>query len=449
MLINFRVRNYRSLRDQAELSLIVPEWVNSADVVKYVPPGERAKVGTVAGIYGSNASGKTTVLRALWTMRRMIVDSHERWKPSRNIPYDHFFTKSAHGKPIMFDADLLIEGARYQYGFSYNDKRILQEWLYEFPKSRRRLLFERDSSGEVEYRFGRGVRGRMPVIADLTRPNSLFLSAAATNNHPDLTPLVKWFDDRLTRTAPSDRGEHSIRAAAQLRDGMDRARTVELLKFADLGISGLRIAESKIADDLKDRLTKVMELMDPDGSYDEVFFEEVTNRVIFEHSGQDGEEVQLDLSDESDGTQAWLALLLPLMRTLRDGGILLVDELDASLHPSLASEIVRMFHDAETNPKAAQLIFNTHDPSLMGSLLGDTPLRRHEVWLTEKDRSGATHLYPLTDFQPRKAENLERGYLQGRYGGVPFIDRDLAVSALGVEGERPKRGAGKELGERG
>jgi AAA15 family ATPase/GTPase len=129
-----------------------------------------------------------------------------------------------------------------------------------------------------------------------------------------------------------------------------------------------------------------------------------------------------------------------LIDALEDGKILIVDELDASLHPKLSSEVVQIFHDPRLNMNGAQLIFNTHDPSLMGALLGDAPLRRDEVWLTEKGRDGGTRLYPLTDFRPRKAENLERGYLQGRYGGVPYVDNALAHAALRLDrGEQDEK----------
>jgi AAA15 family ATPase/GTPase len=112
---------------------------------------------------------------------------------------------------------------------------------------------------------------------------------------------------------------------------------------------------------------------------------------------------------------------LSILRALEDGNPLVVDELEASLHPILALQIVKLFNNPLQNPKNAQLLFTTHDTNLLGSILDGPALRRDQVWLTEKDKSGATVLYPLTDFQPRRSENLERGYLQGRYGAIPFL----------------------------
>jgi hypothetical protein len=136
----------------------------------------------------------------------------------------------------------------------------------------------------------------------------------------------------------------------------------------------------------------------------------------------------LALEQESKGTQMLLHLTLPILETLHEGSVLIVDELESSLHPSLAQEIVRMFNDPQRNLKNAQLIFTTHDTNLLGTTLGEPAVRRDQVWLTEKDSEGASVLYPLTDYKPRKGENIERGYLQGRYGAIPFLGNFATIS---------------------
>jgi uncharacterized protein len=142
---------------------------------------------------------------------------------------------------------------------------------------------------------------------------------------------------------------------------------------------------------------------------------------FFQHSPKE-QDAWLPLASESKGTQTMFRLALPIVSLMRRGGVLVVDELEASLHPMLAAKIVEQFNDPKTNPKNAQLIFTTHDTNLLGNLLGE-PLRRDQVWFTEKDKEGATRLYPLTDYKPRKPENLERGYLQGRYDAVPSLGK--------------------------
>jgi AAA15 family ATPase/GTPase len=150
-------------------------------------------------------------------------------------------------------------------------------------------------------------------------------------------------------------------------------------------------------------------------------------KPIFQHRGLGETRAEFNADNESEGTMAYFSLLGPVVRALEKGGVLCIDELDSSLHPLLALELVRIFSDRKSNPLGAQMVFNTHDTNLLDSSL----LRRDQVWFTEKDSSGSTHLYPLSDFRPRKNENLKRGYLQGRYGAIPFLEHELAAQGTG------------------
>lgn len=430
MLISFRVENFRSINDEAELSLVVPAWVETDHAVTPMNGAGHMKVGTVAAIFGSNASGKTNLIRAIWQMAAMVTDSHQRWKPHGGVPHSPFFAAPYSEQETMFDLDFMLDGDRYQYGFRFDMKRVTEEWLYSFPKHRPRLLFDRDADREEEYRFGRALRGKTQVIADLTRDNSLFLSAAAANNHSQLTPVAEWFDRHIDRSTPEDRKMRvKYGLSRAIGDDQRKQRTLKLLRSADLGIEDFRLVEHEMDDETRSRVTNIVKALDPEADIKKVDWNELAQQAQFAHRVEAGTSF-LTLSEESDGTRAWLALVGTLLDVLEDGRLLIVDELDASLHPQLTSEVVRIFHNSDLNTGGAQLIFNTHDPSLMGTLLGDAPLRRDEVWLTEKGNDGGTRLYPLTDFRPRKAENLERGYLQGRYGGVPFINSALATEAL-------------------
>lgn len=160
--------------------------------------------------------------------------------------------------------------------------------------------------------------------------------------------------------------------------------------------------------------------------------QEVGTTIKLQHLCDDAAEpVSLSFKSESLGTRALLALSGPVLQALRSGSVLMVDEIDTSLHPRLVTEIIRLFQNSETNPKNAQIIFSSHDTSLLGNLIGDEPiLERDQVWFVEKDRRGASSIYALTDFTPRRLENLERGYLQGRYGAVPFLDQKELLPAL-------------------
>ena len=180
---------------------------------------------------------------------------------------------------------------------------------------------------------------------------------------------------------------------------------LRVLREADIGIVDLRVRRNQ-SDDKRRRFG--------------------VNFFLKHQSASD--EAWLPLKEESNGTRTLFYMALPVLRVLQEGGILLIDELERSLHPSLARKIIQRFNDPASNPKNVQIIFTTHDTNLLGKTLEEPALRRDQVWLTEKDAEGATVLYPLTDYKPRKAENLERGYLQGRYGAIPFLDEFLVTA---------------------
>jgi AAA15 family ATPase/GTPase len=196
-----------------------------------------------------------------------------------------------------------------------------------------------------------------------------------------------------------------------------------LITLADLGITGVSVRSEEIDPEVVSAVRSLISTLTAKSEDAPEDFDPDPNQTLieFEHSGGAGATARIGLNDESRGTRMWFSHIGPVLKVLSDGGLLVVDELDASLHPRLSSEILRLFADPETNPRSAQLLFSTHDTSLLGNLL-DHRLSREDVWFTEKDNTGATLLYPLSDFRPRKDEALERGYLQGRYGAVPIVD---------------------------
>ncbi len=195
---------------------------------------------------------------------------------------------------------------------------------------------------------------------------------------------------------PGEAKQHSLFEEERPESMRDQFKA--LLQAADIGIEDVRLSR-------EDSSTSKMGR---------------NSRFELKHKCE-SDDAWLPLEEESKGTKTLLRLALPILRAIRNGAILLVDELESSMHPMLADLIVRQFNDPEINKRNAQLIFSTHDTNLLGTLVGEPALRRDQVWLTEKDPRGATVLYPLTDFKPRKDENIERGYIQGRYGAIPFL----------------------------
>jgi hypothetical protein len=415
MLLKFRFSNFRSFRTEQELSLIASSPTGSGNGL-FSPPGLGEQVLPVAAIYGANASGKTAVIKAFQFLVNAVRSSHSEWRPDQRIPVEPFAGDDP-ALPSELSVDFLLAGIRYQYGFAANAQAILREWLYAYPKGKRQLCFRRVEGAPIS--FGAKMPGENKTIEGLVRKNSLFLSAAAQNNHEALSPVYRWFSEsasfEIGYTGTADRASHSaIFNAVQFCQGeTDRATIARLLTRADLGIAGLRVEDLP-----RLTFTRGNEVLHPQIV---VLLHHVGNRTVPFRSNQ-----------ESSGTLAYLALLGPVVNLLKSGGALWVDELDTSLHPLMAVQIIRLFGSPATNPRSAQLIFNTHDTNLLSS--GD--LRRDQIWFTEKDSAGSSHLYPLTDFKPRRQENLESGYLQGRYGAIPFIHPDYLTGSSGGNGEK-------------
>lgn len=445
MLLTFRVANFRSIKDEQEFSLMRSRRISAHSKDG---PVDREQVSTVAALYGNNASGKSNLINALAFMAKVVSDSYSSWKPDSGTAYHPFaldqVSSTVHSR---FEVEFLLDQIRYQYGFTLDGKSITSEWLYAYPHTRRQTWFERDPSQDDEWYFGKGMKGRNRVITELTRPNSLFLSAAAASKHEALTPIYRWFTRGL-RLVNQENFDSRVRFTIHQIDRHEESvETIRrLLKFADLGICDLKVRKTKISPELREKVRLLTQTMAESGSSplthqtaDEVddMIAEMTTTLELQHvCGESGDTVGLSFHDESLGTKTLLALGGPIAHALRSGDTLLVDEIDTSLHPHLVAELVNIFKSPTHNPKRAQLIFTSHDTTLLGNLLGDEPvLERDQIWLVQKDHTGSSFLYPLTDFHPRRLENIERGYLQGRYGGIPFANLHAITDQTAGSGE--------------
>lgn len=414
-MIRFRTQNHRSIQDEQELSLVAtllsdrPESLVRAERYDF-------DLLRVAAVYGPNASGKSTLFDALAFMRSAVVDSQRTWTPDEGVPLSPFaLDAEAREEPSLFAVDLLLDSVRYEYGFVADSSRVLEEWLYAYPKGRRQEWFTRDAGKADEFVFSRLLTGENRAIRALTRSNSLFLSAAAQNNHESLLPIYNWFSRGVGIVSGRPKG-FEYQVAEKCKDDAYREAVLSLLIAADLGISGLELADAYPID----KLRRALAIAGDEHTYSSEEMQTMRGapHVQLRHrTAAPGVDVVLPFESESQGTLALFALAGLMVDALSSGATLVIDELDRSLHPHVASNIVRIFNQASTNPNDAQLIFNTHDTNLLDTSV----LRRDQIWFTEKGSDGATRLFPLTDFRARKYENLERGYLQGRYGAVPSV----------------------------
>ena len=230
MVLRFRFSNFRSFQDAQDISLIASS-LNDAPQATIEVSGSKERALRVCAIYGANASGKTTVLSALDFMAKSVLKSHRLWKPDGGVPLETFKGNTGEAGASQFVLDFEVAGVRYQYGFRANPSRVLEEWLWAYPSERKQVWFERKEAGPIT--FGRSLPGENRTIAGLMRPNRLFLSVAAQNNHEALTPLYSWFSDSVIYLARNRDVEYT---SALCSNNEDRLAALSLLAVADLGI---------------------------------------------------------------------------------------------------------------------------------------------------------------------------------------------------------------------
>jgi hypothetical protein len=411
MLLRFEAANHRSIMESVELSMIAVDGDR---------PATRAferiteRVLTVAGIYGPNASGKSNVLEGLRWLSAAVDHSLRQWQDF--VPREPFRFADGPAATTTFEVDMMVGDVRYTYSLEVDDHSVVYEALHSYPERRRRVLFERD---EHELTLRRGLSA-LSGVRELLTPTTLALSAALRFDDPEVGPFGRALAGVANVNFRRPGGfANPIRSALSLTPTTlmftepdradeidDRAIAIGMLKLADLGIDDVEV----VRDDTDPATGRTIP------------------RLHLVHLA-DGKRLSFDPAQESTGTRTWLAVIGPILNALRTGQVLLFDEIDASLHPHLSAYLLALFQDPETNPRGAQLIFSTHDTSLLGHL------NRDEVWLTEKGDDGATRLTALAEYggdKVRRSANLERAYLQGRFGAVPQIDQVAVRQALGL-----------------
>lgn len=425
MLISFTVANYRSIREPVTLDLRPAKRIKGLEQENLLALPNGDKLLNAVAIYGANASGKSNLIKAMEFMRRFMRSSVLGVKGDKievtpfllsdvtgDGPLMDFETYWLDGPPpapvypSRFEVKLLIDKTEYEYGFEVTPDEVLKEWLYGRackPRAKRSVYFEKSELGTIKV----GTLFRdwtknvlMDAILNTIRPNSLFLTVAAQFNADLANEILGHWTDEF---------ERSPKARNIFLDEEEdiKAKVSDFVSSVDLGISSLRVRPVDGKSDASQKLSKRMQLP--------LDFPSLASL----HKTASGREVLFDFwQTESDGTKQSLTLACRVFRTLAKGGVLIIDEIEQSLHPLLVMELVRLFQ-SERNTKGAQLVFTTHDTGLLNSGL----LRRDQIWFTEKRPDQSTDLYSLSeiDAPPRKGESLERNYLRGKYGAVPYL----------------------------
>jgi hypothetical protein len=350
-------------------------------------------------------------------MKEIVVSSSSSSQIDEELPVVPFkLSSETVDKPTEFEIVFVSDGIRYQYGFSATENQIIDEWLFAYPKGRAQKWFLRAwdaDKSEFIWEFGSSLTGEKQVWQKSTRKNALFLSTAVQLNSEQMKPAFSWFQKNMKLSGVS--GWSNAFSAKRCTEEF-KSNILDFLKAADIGIDDVIVKTEKfdpngLPDDMHEDLKKAV-------------ISKMKDKDIFEistvHFDNQGKPVNFDLGEESHGTQKLFALSGPWLDALEKGYILLIDELHDALHPKLVSYLVSLFNSSTINKNGAQLIFTTHETSIMNQNI----FRRDQIWFCEKNKESETSFYPLTDYSPRKGrENLEAAYLDGRYGALPYIKK--------------------------
>lgn len=386
MMLQFSVTNHRSMKDTAVISMLASKDKSLKESI--ISPDGKKELLPVMAIYGANAAGKSNLLHAILTMRDMVAGKSAKLLKGQTLPQDPFAFGDSLNTPTSFEMIYYFEGIKYAYGFSFNHRSILEEYLYHWPNNRELLVFQRIHN---KYSFRENINEQM-TLASRTPDNRLYLVTSNEWNCPQTEKAFQWFQKQLTGFLGN---ENTLpQTIAAIRSDKDAKKHIlnEML-LADLGICDITI----IGETENPAVMTIHKLFDTDGK-------------------ENAYELRLD--QESQGTKRFFSRIGCWLEALKDGAVLIVDELEASLHPLLTRHLIEMMMDASININHAQLIFTTHDAGILDLSL----LRRDQIWFAEKnEKTAVTEIYALSEFSPRKGENIHKGYLQGRYGAIPFI----------------------------
>ena len=398
MRIQFRAENFLSIKDSVVLSLLSSK--DNEHPEHLIVDGSKRYLKS-AVIYGANASGKSNVLHSFWFMVNYVLTSHNQQlhKAIERSPFK--FDRKTPSRPSCFEVIFTANGIRYAYGFSVTDKAVIEEYLYYYPNGRQAIIFERQNTND--FRFTVDV-DEQSMLKNRTSPNKLYLSVASNWSYSKVIPVLEWFASCRIITKHSAADAYELEAE-QLKDDGYRHMIASMLRSADFGIQSLQMRDLEPATSQQGDIFTNIEAI---------------------HTVQDTEgntsSYTLNMAEESDGTNSYFKLIGVVKKVLDEGTLLIVDELDAHLHPLLTKHLVSLFNSVEFNPNGGQLIFTSHNTNLLDLDV----LRRDQIWFTEKDElTAATDLFSLQSFSIRKDTKIEKGYLIGRYGAIPFIKGGL------------------------
>lgn len=433
MLLSFTVENFRSIKNSLAFSMIPTSYKELEDSGNIREVTKSVKITTVAAIYGANSSGKSNFIRAMGAMRRIILTSI-KLNASEDLPADPFvLDDKSPTRPTTFEAKFFSNQRTYRYGFTFNSKEIIKEWLYETAKVKEHALFLRENGNiTIGKKFEEG-EGKI----ELTAKNRLFLSLVAQLNGKTSKQIIEWFQHFNNISGLNNENFRDFSIDLLLKKDLESKAAMNFLKQMDLGFSDLKPIEQNLDESFfpPDMPIKLKESILKQHANEKVLFLESKHKIHRNDGTTTEKFFQFD-DMESDGTLKIFDLSGPIINTLLHGYTLVVDELDAKLHPLLTRRIVKIFNSPKGNPNNAQLIFATHDTNLLDINL----LRRDQIWLTKKNKDDETTslkqlseilVYDKEKGEEKKVRNdriFEKDYLSGDYKAIPDITEDFDLT---------------------
>ncbi|WOV83671.1 ATP-binding protein [Sporosarcina jeotgali] len=412
MLFQFSVSNFLSIKEEQTFSMIAANLTGHEEDNLF--SFQDFRVLRSAVIYGPNASGKSNFIAAIEVMRNLVHNSVQNSTQKELFPAWHFsLDERMQTKPTIFEVIFAAENTMYRYGFELLNDRVSKEYLYFVPNSREALLFERTND---VYKFGKYSSDEFKGIKDKTNTRALFLTVAAQFNSKQAAIVLNWFQNFNAISGLASDGYREFTASKILKDPEFKMRVSEMMQKADMGICSID-AKHVEADNLPTSLPKELR---------HLLMNELEVFTTHKATANDGTSIlkQFNMeTDESEGTKKYFALAGPILDTLESGGVLVVDELDSKLHPLLTRHIVQLFNSVDSNPNNAQLVFATHDTTLLSLRF----FRRDQIWFVNKLEDGSSTLYALSDYKDedgrgvRKDSTIQTDYFQGKFDAIPFI----------------------------
>lgn len=413
MLLQFKVKNFQSIKDEAILSMVPSTDRSHPENLAQERNREAIKT---AAIYGANAAGKSAVIRA-FVAAVMAVRTSDTRNITQKIPgmvpfkLDEETAKAPCSFEFFFVAN---DGIPYRYGFTADSDRVQEEYLYFYTSARASRVFERTGD---DFDFNQASKSTFSEYEGKNTSNKLFLATATNWGNAKTAPAYQWLANAIDVYNPELAIQPTaLQAFEQDEQGKLKQFTLSLLRQADINIDDIQVDITPLGEDAKSMIYT-------DGSGKPAYPGQVKTVLIQTGHLVQGSDVNLkkfflNLDVESLGTKQLFWLSPILKEVFEKGKTMVIDELDRSLHPFLVKFFVELFHNPNLNQANAQLIFTTYDTTLLSL---DT-FRRDQIYFVEKDpHTAATELYSLDEFSVRKNENIEKGYLLGRYGAVPYL----------------------------